>query len=120
MRRRVLAAFAFAPTAFVRANQARSFLRNRANAIFERIDLLSTPGMPSGAPPLGIPASTSLTSPFNLLGWPAITAPAGKTSAGLPLGIQFAAGPWDEAVVLQAARALEVLYEERTRKAHAI
>ncbi len=107
-RQRVLAAFAFGPTAFVRANQARALLRQRMDKIFQHVDLLSTPTMPSGAPRLGIPGSTSLTGPFNLLGWPTISVPVGKTSEGLPLGLQLAGKPWDEAMVLKAARVLEL------------
>lgn len=115
MRRRVLAAFAFTPISFVRANQARAFLRKRMNSIFDRVDLLTTPAMPSGAPLLGTPASTALSGPFNLLGWPAISVPAGNTSAGLPVGVQFAAKPWDEAVVLRAARTLELNHPNNPR-----
>ncbi|HSE41029.1 MAG TPA: amidase [Acidobacteriota bacterium] len=106
-RQRVLAAFAFGPTSFVRANQARAILRNRMNQIFQQVDLLSTPTMPAGAPALGIPGSTSLTGPFNLLGWPTISLPVGKTSKGLSLGLQFAGKPWDELTVLSAAYRLE-------------
>jgi aspartyl-tRNA(Asn)/glutamyl-tRNA(Gln) amidotransferase subunit A len=107
MRQRILAAFAYAPGAFVRAQQARAALRERCAAIFERADLLSTPSQPGAAPPLGMPASTAFTGPFNILGWPAISVPAGLTAAGLPLGMQIAGRPWDEATVLRAARAVE-------------
>jgi aspartyl-tRNA(Asn)/glutamyl-tRNA(Gln) amidotransferase subunit A len=106
-RQRVLAAFGFGPTSFVRAQQARAYLRNRMNEIFRNVDLLSTPTMPAGAPELGTPGSTSLTGPFNLLGWPTISIPVGKTSKGLPLGLQFAGKPWDEMTVLRAASILE-------------
>ena len=103
-RQRVLAAFAFDPTSYIRANQARAVLRQRVNKIFKSIDLLALPTMPSGAPPLGTPASTSLTGPFNLLGWPAISVPVGYTKENLPLGLQLAGKPWDEATVLRVAR----------------
>jgi aspartyl-tRNA(Asn)/glutamyl-tRNA(Gln) amidotransferase subunit A len=102
-RQRVLAAFAFGPTSFVRANQARAMLRERMNKIFDYVNLLSTPTMPAGAPLLGVPASTTLTGPFNVLGWPTITVPVGKTSNGLPLGLQLAGKPWDDATVLSVA-----------------
>ena len=108
MRQRILSAFGFGPLSFVRAQQARAILRERLNLLFERIDLMSTPTMPSAAPPLGVPGSTALTGPFNLLGWPALTVPLGQTSNGLPLGFQLAGKPWDEATVLRAGRALEL------------
>jgi aspartyl-tRNA(Asn)/glutamyl-tRNA(Gln) amidotransferase subunit A len=68
---------------------------------------LSTPTMPYGAPILGTPASTAFTAPFNTLGWPAITLPVGLTAEGLPLGLQLAGRPWDEATILRAARVVE-------------
>jgi len=107
-RQRLLAGFVYPPTAFVRAQQARAALRERCTAIFEHVDLLSTPTQPDGAPPLGTPAWTTFTGPFNLLGWPAISVPAGLTAGGLPLGLQLVGKPWDEATVLRAARAVEV------------
>jgi aspartyl-tRNA(Asn)/glutamyl-tRNA(Gln) amidotransferase subunit A len=107
MRLRVLAAYAYDEGAFVRAQQVRGVLRQRANAIFAHADLLSTPTMPAAAPLLGAPSSTAFTLPFNLLGWPALSAPAGKTADGLPLGLHFAGRPWDEATVLRAGLALE-------------
>jgi Asp-tRNA(Asn)/Glu-tRNA(Gln) amidotransferase A subunit family amidase len=107
MRQRILAAFAYDPRAFVRAQQARAALRRRCDAIFERVDLLSTPAQPDVAPPLGSLGSLVFTAPFNILGWPAISVPAGADADGLPFGLQLVGKPWDEATVLQAARVVE-------------
>jgi Asp-tRNA(Asn)/Glu-tRNA(Gln) amidotransferase A subunit family amidase len=107
MRMRILAALAYEPGSLVRAQQARSVLRTQANALFEQIDLLSTPTMPAPAPLLGVPSGTFFTMPFNLVGWPALTVPSGQTSDGLPVGLQLAGRPWDEATVLRAGLALE-------------
>jgi Asp-tRNA(Asn)/Glu-tRNA(Gln) amidotransferase A subunit family amidase len=107
MRQRILAAFAYDPRAFVRAQQARAVLRRRCDAIFERIDLLSTPSQPDVAPPLGALGSITFTAPFNILGWPAISVPAGTSADGLPFGLQLVGKPWDEATVLRAARVVE-------------
>jgi aspartyl-tRNA(Asn)/glutamyl-tRNA(Gln) amidotransferase subunit A len=107
MRHRILAGYGYAPDAFVRAQQMRAIVRRRCMALFDRIDLLSTPTMPYGAPALGTPASTAFTAPFNILGWPAVTLPVGLTADGLPLGLQLAGRPWDEATVLRAARVVE-------------
>jgi aspartyl-tRNA(Asn)/glutamyl-tRNA(Gln) amidotransferase subunit A len=106
-RQRLLAAFVYAPGAFVRVQQARAALRERCGALFEHVDLLCTPSQPGGATPLGSPAFTTFTGPFNILGWPAISVPVGLTAAGLPLGLQLAGRPWDEATVLRAAWAAE-------------
>jgi Asp-tRNA(Asn)/Glu-tRNA(Gln) amidotransferase A subunit family amidase len=108
MRQRILAAFAYDPRAFVRAQQARAALRQRSAAIFERIDLLSTPSQPDVAPPLGSVGSIVFTAPFNILGWPAISVPAGSSADGLPFGLQLVGKPWHEATVLRAARVVEV------------
>jgi amidase len=44
---------------------------------------------------------------FNITGWPAASVPVGQTAAGLPLGVQVAAGAWCEDLVLTVAGALE-------------
>ena len=44
---------------------------------------------------------------FNLLGCPAAVVPVGKSSEGLPIGVQIAGRPWDEALVLRVASAVE-------------
>ena len=46
------------------------------------------------------------TLPASLTGSPALSVPMGADAAGLPLAIQLIARPWDDHVVLAAARAL--------------
>src|SRR5215213_395911 len=106
-RQRLLAAFAYDSRAFMRAQQARAALRRSCDAIFERIDLLSTPAQPDVAPLLGSLGSLMFTEPFNILGWPAISVPSGTSADGLPFGLQLVGKPWDEATVLRAARVVE-------------
>jgi Asp-tRNA(Asn)/Glu-tRNA(Gln) amidotransferase A subunit family amidase len=50
------------------------------------------------------------TRPFNVWGIPTISVPCGFTKDGLPIGLQLAAAPWREDVVLQAAN----VYEQAT------
>jgi aspartyl-tRNA(Asn)/glutamyl-tRNA(Gln) amidotransferase subunit A len=107
MRTRILAAYAHDYGAFVRANQLRTVLRRRVETCLAQIDLLSTPTLPAAAPPLGALSAVTLTLPFNLLGWPALTVPVSVTAAGLPLGLQLVGKAWDEATVLRAGLALE-------------
>lgn len=107
MRQRVLAAFIYGPGDFVRAQQARAVLRRRMARIFEQIDLLVLPCQPAVAPALGTPAPTTFTGPFNCLGWPAISLPAGMGTAGLPLALQIVARPWEEPLLLRAAHHAE-------------
>jgi Asp-tRNA(Asn)/Glu-tRNA(Gln) amidotransferase A subunit family amidase len=49
----------------------------------------------------------SYTEWFNLLGTPAAVVPVGSSPEGLPIGVQFAARPWEEELVLAVAAALE-------------
>jgi aspartyl-tRNA(Asn)/glutamyl-tRNA(Gln) amidotransferase subunit A len=110
-RGRLLRAFTFGPGDYIRVQQARHTLRQRWNALFGQIDLLSTPAQPHVAPALGQPGSNKFTIPINALGWPAISVPCGVNPSGLPLAIQLAGRPWDEATLLRAARAVEIEYE---------
>ncbi len=47
------------------------------------------------------------TLPFSLLGWPVVVVPAGRSKTGLPIGVQIAARPWREEVVLALGLAVE-------------
>jgi Asp-tRNA(Asn)/Glu-tRNA(Gln) amidotransferase A subunit family amidase len=49
----------------------------------------------------------SYTEFFNLLGNPAAVVPAGRSSEGLPIGVQIVGRPWEEERVLAVAAALE-------------
>ncbi|HXJ76326.1 MAG TPA: amidase family protein, partial [Candidatus Dormibacteraeota bacterium] len=44
---------------------------------------------------------------FNLLGWPAAVVRVGRTSSGLPKGVQIVGRPWKEHEVLAVALHLE-------------
>ncbi|MBW3627938.1 MAG: amidase [Gemmatimonadetes bacterium] len=106
-RRRLLAAYAHAPTAFVRAQRMRAEAREKLRLLFERVDLLGMPTQADGAPLLGAWGATLLTGPFNALGWPALTVPAGETADGLPLALQLVGRPWEEGLALRAGRVVE-------------
>ncbi|MBS3966967.1 MAG: hypothetical protein KGZ60_06935 [Truepera sp.] len=47
------------------------------------------------------------TTPFNLLGVPAVSVPCARTASGLSVGLMIAARPHHEALVLSIARAVE-------------
>jgi len=82
----------------------------------EGIDVLLVPTTPVRATPIGarrvaapdgtqvevLPALLSLTLPFSLLGWPAVSVPAPQVT-GLPAGIQLAAVRGGEQLLLAAA-----------------
>ncbi len=94
-------------------------LRRTAADLFCDYDLLITPTAPSVAPSLAeLQANPDdlrqhelvllrNTRPFNVLGLPAVSVPCGFTSAGLPVGLQIAGAPGNDARVLQLAHAYE-------------
>ncbi len=58
-------------------------------------------------------ASWRLTYPFNLTGLPAVSVPCGFDTDGMPIGLQVAARPFDEASVLRCAAAVERMMGKR-------
>jgi amidase len=58
---------------------------------------------------LGLTAYMPFTPPFNLVGFPAASVPAGTSGDGLPIGVQLAAARGGEALLLSVARQLETL-----------
>ncbi len=95
-------------------------LRREIRKVFETVDLLITPTMPS--PPVTIAASatqsasTRNTSPFDVYGLPAISVPCGFTSSGLPIGLQISGAPFAESTVLALAHAYEQATDWHTRR----
>lgn len=106
-RQRLLANFAYAPGDFLRAQQARAVLRRAIGERLAGLDVLVLPVHPGPIPARGVPANNGLAIPFNCLGWPALSLPAGRGSDGLPLALQLAARPWQEATLLRAATVIE-------------
>ncbi len=94
-------------------------IRRSIGSVFEKIDLLVTPTVPTPAgniqglldhPETLRPLEIELlrnTRPFNVWGLPAISLPCGFTQDGMPIGVQISAAPWREDLVLAAAWAYE-------------
>jgi aspartyl-tRNA(Asn)/glutamyl-tRNA(Gln) amidotransferase subunit A len=103
----------------LRASRDLQASRHAIRKVFDQVDILLTPTVP--IPPPSIkelgehpdrlrPTELNMlrnTRPFNVWGIPAISVPCGFTKEGLPIGVQLAAAPWQEHVVLQAAQAYE-------------
>jgi aspartyl-tRNA(Asn)/glutamyl-tRNA(Gln) amidotransferase subunit A len=112
--------FVFA-TDYIKALRVRTLMQRAWASMFQDIDVLVTPGMPSGAPQVGTEVvswpdgstedvTTSLvrlTSATNLTGHPVLSVPVGRNEAGLPLGMQVTGRPFDEATVLRVGQAYE-------------
>jgi len=99
---------------FEKAQIARVMLQRQLGAAFEKCDALITPAAPSCAPKLGekvSPAQASLADKCtvfaNLAGLPAIALPCGKSSNGMPIGLQLVGRQYDDVNLLGFARALE-------------
>lgn len=109
---RSLAACLFTSEDYVSASRERRRVLEEMRPLYRRFDLLVTANT-SAAPRLDKHASLSfwqrgnLTSPFNCSGAPALAVLCGFNSAGLPLSMQIAGRPFDDARVLRAGHAFE-------------
>jgi aspartyl-tRNA(Asn)/glutamyl-tRNA(Gln) amidotransferase subunit A len=113
--RRGLEVGSFVPAVdYVDARRMQSLVRRGFGAALEKADVLVTPTLPRGAPPIGEPISREphaawnrLVSPLNLAGVPALSIPCGFDRDGLPVGLQIAGRWFDEATVLRVGGAFE-------------
>jgi aspartyl-tRNA(Asn)/glutamyl-tRNA(Gln) amidotransferase subunit A len=99
-------------TAYVNAQRLRREMIDAFGGVLETVDFLLTPATPTPAPRIEEAAdirvaTTRLVRGMNVIGFPALTLPCGKTSAGLPIGLQLIAAPWRDAELLNAAAGLE-------------
>ena len=100
-----------------KAQQVRSLIRDDYDRAFADagIDVVATPTTPTPAFRLGERAEDPLamylgdvfTVSANLTGLPAISLPAGRTTAGLPMGFQLTGRPFDEAALFRVGDVLE-------------
>jgi aspartyl-tRNA(Asn)/glutamyl-tRNA(Gln) amidotransferase subunit A len=110
-------------SAYLKAQRLRTLLCQEVAQLWPQVDVLLTPATMTAAPHpndtqvrLGDrqlstrEALLRLMRPFNLTGLPAMSLPCGLTSTGLPIGLQIAGRPFDEATVLRVAHA----YEQQT------
>jgi len=102
-------------------NQRRGVLGSHLRQFMQRFDLILTPSTavtafkarPAGHSPMTSEAMlgwTPFSYPFNLSQQPAISLPCGLSSQGLPMGVQLVGPMFGDALVLQAARALQACY----------
>lgn len=107
-RLRLLGSYVYSPTAYVKIQQLRTIFRRQADRLMESYDLLLLPSVPHEAPLLGqVLQNNRFTSPFNGLGWPAISLPVDLGENDLPVGAQVVATPWREDIALRAAGIIE-------------
>ena len=119
---RALPAVLYSGTDYVQAQRERRLMLAQMTPIYEKFDVLVTPTAPAPAPRLGtwrtisFWQNSSLTTPFNVTAGPALAQCMGFTPIGLPLSLQLAGRPFDEATVLRAAHAYETATNWRSRR----
>jgi aspartyl-tRNA(Asn)/glutamyl-tRNA(Gln) amidotransferase subunit A len=102
-------------TDYIRAQQWRRRLVQTYASAMEGLDALVTAAavkpaskiVPLAKPPYFAVRGAMLMAPFNVVGAPALSVCAGFTAEGLPLSIQFAGRPYEDATVLQLGHAYE-------------
>jgi aspartyl-tRNA(Asn)/glutamyl-tRNA(Gln) amidotransferase subunit A len=116
---RLLAGACLATAEYARVQAVRDAVRAELLHVLAGVDVLIAPATPAPAPvlqpgayvpgdaPFGTaPSAFQLQRLFSLTGVPAASAPCGLDSRGLPVGVQIAGRPWDEASVLGFAQAV--------------
>jgi aspartyl-tRNA(Asn)/glutamyl-tRNA(Gln) amidotransferase subunit A len=104
---------------YINAQRVRKALLAEFHALFRSIDCLLTPTTPIAAPRIGQTEivldgtkfdtrilATRLVRGLNVLGFPALSIPCGRSPEGLPIGLQIVARPWEENLALALGEAL--------------
>ncbi len=117
---------------YLRAQYDRRIFSSSLRAVMQRVDALVLPTLPVPAVPVekmgqdieidGITENATvallrLTMPFNLAGLPTISFPCGFSTDGLPVGLQVAGKPFEEATVLRIAHAYQQLTDWHHKEA---
>ena len=97
-----------------RAQKVRTLIKRDFDEVFGKVDALLTPCAPTPAfrlgelqNPLTMYLNDLFTIPSALAGVCAASVPAGATSAGLPVGVQFICGGFEESRLLKVCKAFE-------------
>jgi aspartyl-tRNA(Asn)/glutamyl-tRNA(Gln) amidotransferase subunit A len=124
VRARATTGIAIPAASYLEALQLRPrLLRRYVEQVHSRCDVLFTPTLPIPVPTIAetdvggssamwetIAKMVPCTAPFNYLGVPALSVPAGFTANGLPASFQLVGRPFAEALLLRVAAA----YQART------
>jgi aspartyl-tRNA(Asn)/glutamyl-tRNA(Gln) amidotransferase subunit A len=121
---RNLPGFLFTGADYVRAQRERRSMVEEMDALYERFDvLLTASSTPADRLDKLVGAGFSqkwekpnIYTPFNVTGGPALVVCNGYTASGMPLAMQIAGRPFDEATVLQVGHAYEKATTWRGRR----
>lgn len=111
---------------YKKACQVRRLLRDEFVKAFEKCDVIFSPVATTPAFKIGSRVSDPLkmylndifTTSTNLAGLPGMSVPAGFTSSGLPVGVQFTARHFEEQKMLNAAMVIEQSFKATERYAN--
>jgi aspartyl-tRNA(Asn)/glutamyl-tRNA(Gln) amidotransferase subunit A len=111
---------------YKKASQVRALIKRDFEEAFTQCDAILTPTSPTPAfkigermdNPLQMYLSDIFTISTNLAGIPGISVPCGFTRGGLPIGVQFLAGHFEEGKLIQIASAFEKQANLEKRRPH--
>ena len=90
-------------TRYIQAQALRRDLRHELLKAVEPYDAILTPATLAPAPDTTTTGNPACQWAWTTVGFPAISIPSGLSNDGLPLGIQLASAPLDEATLLSTA-----------------
>jgi len=109
---------------FKKASQVRSLIKGDFETALQGCDVILTPTTPTPAfkigektdDPMQMYLSDIFTISANLAGIPGISVPCGYSQGGLPIGVQFLAGHFEEGKLIQIASAYEKSAQNEKRR----
>src|SRR5713226_2954320 len=116
---------------YLQAQQERRQFSSAIRAVMQRVNGLVLPTLPLPAFPVelsyqdilidGVADNSTasllrLNMPFNLAGLPSISLPCGFSTDGMPIGLQIAGKPFEEAMILRITTAYQQLTEWHRRE----
>ena len=127
---RLLTAILTPAQVYYKAQKLRAMIRAHILEQLQRVDVLVLATSPAAAPRIadapGIKSQEdahsrmagvrSFTGPFNLANLPAVSVPCGFTSDNLPIGLQIAGRPFEDATVMKVGHAYEQNTDWHTRR----
>jgi aspartyl-tRNA(Asn)/glutamyl-tRNA(Gln) amidotransferase subunit A len=118
---RVLGALLIGGADYVQASRQRRAMIAEMAALYDRYDVLLTAGPGPAARldawrTINFWQRSSMTTPFNVTGGPALVQCIGFTDEGLPLSMQVVGRPFADAMVLRVAKAYEDATPWRRRR----
>ena len=117
-------------TRYVQALRVRQLMQRAWAKMYDGIDLIVAPAVPSPATRIGqetvdwgngteepvTPVFVRLSAPANVTGLPSIATPCGFTAAGLPVAFQAIARPFGEATSIRLCDAYQTMTDWGTRR----